>query len=199
MTRQTSVEAYNAIKESGVLGEREWQTYHILFNYGPMTQAECWDKMPRFAHVPQRSITPRFARLLRKGFIKFLEEDGKPLKRHCKVSGRKCMVWDVTNASEAKPEQKHLTQLQQATLRIKELEAKIAWLEKSPKRPSHPYHIALETAGHRLIRDLDGDVDIFRMDNGTHNGPECELCHQKWCHHCMPDISSCSGKQTSLP
>ena len=54
----------------------------------------------------------------------------------------------------------------------------------------YPYHTLLENLGHRLIRDESG-VDIFRLDAGYHNGPECELCGEKWCHHCQPNAEPC--------
>ena len=41
---------------------------------------------------------------------------------------------------------------------------------------THPFHIQLEQAGHKLIRDETGDVDIFICDFDAHNGPGCELC-----------------------
>lgn len=56
---------------------------------------------------------------------------------------------------------------------------------------NHPYHSELENAGHRLIRSEDGTVDIFRLDSGYHNGPECELCGETWCQHCRRDIEPC--------
>lgn len=37
MTRDTSIEAYHAIKESGLLSAKRWQVYDILFEHGPLT------------------------------------------------------------------------------------------------------------------------------------------------------------------
>lgn len=51
------------------------------------------------------------------------------------------------------------------------------------------FYRRLERAGHKLIRDEDGDIDIWRMDADVHNGPGCELCEMNWCHHCR-DIYS---------
>lgn len=65
-------------------------------------------------------------------------------------------------------------------------------MSETIKPLTHPYHIALEAAGHKLIRDEDGDVDIFRLDANFHNGPECELCGETWCHHCKEDIEPCN-------
>jgi hypothetical protein len=126
--RQTSTEAYEAIRASGCLGERTWQTYATLFKHGPMTQAECWQAIPLAQSVPQRSITPRFAQLLRKGFIRYLTDlDCKPIKRKCAVSGKLCMVWDVTDSAMPVEEAKQaVTRLQRASARIAALEKSLA-------------------------------------------------------------------------
>jgi len=57
---------------------------------------------------------------------------------------------------------------------------------------THHFHIALEAAGHKLKRDEDGEVDIFALESGTHNGPECVLCGDSWCHHCGGTIEPCA-------
>lgn len=51
---------------------------------------------------------------------------------------------------------------------------------------------------HDLYLDEDGDIDIFRLDEGYHNGPECRRCGDIWCHHCEPnkeDEECPSGQQ----
>ena len=45
------------------------------------------------------------------------------------------------------------------------------------------FHEKLEAAGHTLIRNEDGSVDIMQHCTGIHNGPGCSNCHQSWCHH----------------
>lgn len=40
---------------------------------------------------------------------------------------------------------------------------------------------------HKFIKKY-GEIDIFRLNEGIHNGPECELCHKTACHHCYPYI-----------
>lgn len=56
------------------------------------------------------------------------------------------------------------------------------------------YEPLLEEAGHVLKRDEDGDIDLFVMDAGYHNGPGCVNCHDSWCHHCCDEIEPCVGK-----
>lgn len=56
------------------------------------------------------------------------------------------------------------------------------------------YHAELEAAGHELIREESGEIDILRLSIGYHNGPECKKCGQTWCEHCRPTIRKCCGK-----
>lgn len=45
-----------------------------------------------------------------------------------------------------------------------------------------------------VLDDFDGDdswldePDIFRLDAGYCNGPECKRCGRMECHHCKPGI-----------
>jgi len=38
-------------------------------------------------------------------------------------------------------------------------------------------------------------IDIFRLSEYHHNGPECRLCGRKVCHHCHPEVyaEECPG------
>jgi len=59
---------------------------------------------------------------------------------------------------------------------------------------THPFHIQLEMAGHKLKRyEDDGEVDIFAYESGFCNGPKCVLCGESWCHHCGGRIIRCTG------
>lgn len=52
-----------------------------------------------------------------------------------------------------------------------------------------------EELGHKLQRDEDGDIDVFAVDSGFHNGPACEACRDSWCHHCTSadELKPCPG------
>lgn len=52
------------------------------------------------------------------------------------------------------------------------------------KRTDQDFYNALEEAGHKLVRNEDGEIDIWQCDSGYHNGPGCEKCHKTWCEHC---------------
>ena len=53
---------------------------------------------------------------------------------------------------------------------------------------------------HDWYTDEDGDIDIFRLDYGIHNGPQCRRCHEAFCYHCDRGIwdEPCSSQQLEL-
>lgn len=119
--RQTSIETYHAVKNSGLIGIKQFQVYGILFASDPLTQSEVLQLMTHKDEFTQHSITPRFAELERAGVI------GRVEKRVCRVTGRKCWTWTTTNrqpvAPERKPSKDQIIQQQQD--RIRALEAKL--------------------------------------------------------------------------
>ena len=46
------------------------------------------------------------------------------------------------------------------------------------------------TKRHLWYKDENGNIDEWRVDNGVHNGPECQICHTAFCEHCTPDWST---------
>lgn len=42
-------------------------------------------------------------------------------------------------------------------------------------------------AKHDWYTDEDGSIDVWRVDSGIHNGPECKRCGYSFCHHCNSD------------
>lgn len=91
MIRQTSVDAYNMIKENGLLSQRRFEVYDVLFNHGPLTQGETCDKITPGWKRSNQSYTPRFAELKKLGVIIEIGE------RECSITGRKALSWDVTD------------------------------------------------------------------------------------------------------
>lgn len=65
------------------------------------------------------------------------------------------------------------------------------------------FYAKLESLGHKLRRDEDGDIDSFACDADTHNGPACEICEEGWCVHCewkkMDKLKPCSGPPPEVP
>lgn len=93
-TRATSAEAYQEIKDSGLLSKRRFDVYEELYLGGPGTQTEVvhrlWAKIPGKKMVGQPSFTPRFAELERLGVI---VETGE---RQCTITGKRCIEWETT-------------------------------------------------------------------------------------------------------
>ena len=100
MIRDTSIQAYNTIKENGLLSRRRFQVYDTLYKFGPLTQNEAFKEIAKKDTVTQQSIGPRFAELLRAGAI---QEVGKTL---CSITGNLCIKWDVTKKIPVKVEKK---------------------------------------------------------------------------------------------
>lgn len=95
MTRETSVDVYNQIKDEGLLGNLQMSVYTALRGKEPMTQGECAAWL--FPSFQRHDIAPRFAELKRFGVLK---ECGK---RPCRVTGRVCYVWQLTESVAMKP------------------------------------------------------------------------------------------------
>lgn len=89
MARETSAEAYQLIKNNGLLSRRRFQVYDALYHYGPMTTGEIWRRLsPSGAQL--NSISPRTAELKDRGVIRTIGE------RKCSVTGMNVLLWDVT-------------------------------------------------------------------------------------------------------
>ena len=89
--RQTSTEAYHAIRDQGLLSQRRFEVYETLVMYGPATAGEMVAAArARGIEALRHSLIPRLAELKTLGVIKEVGE------RPCKRSGHNCVVWDVT-------------------------------------------------------------------------------------------------------
>jgi len=85
MTRRTSIEAYERVKESGVLSRRRFQTYDILFKHGPLTGSEV------SAACGIYGLWKRCSELLAFGLVEVVGE------KKCQFSGMTVSLWDVTD------------------------------------------------------------------------------------------------------
>ena len=116
MTRQTSIDAYNKIREDGLLGKLQLEVYGLLFDHGPLTQGELWDRFMR--EHQGHSISPRFAELHALGVIHPIGE------RACRFSGVNAILWDVTDQL---PNERLKKETKEQI--IKRLEAQITFLQ----------------------------------------------------------------------
>jgi hypothetical protein len=88
MIRKTSIEAYRAIIESGLLPRRRLEVYQFVYEHGPTTIRETWKALG-----PERttgSYSTRFSELRDQGVIEEIGERFDP------VTGMTVILWDVT-------------------------------------------------------------------------------------------------------
>lgn len=96
MIRETSVEAYNTIRDKGMLSKRRWEAYDGLYKYGPCTGNELLRKIINqengyHAVRTQTNIITRLSELRDMGCVKELGDTT------CSVTKMKVILWDVTN------------------------------------------------------------------------------------------------------
>lgn len=98
MTRQTSIDAYNEIKESGLLSHRRFEVYETLFNIGPATAGEiskAQNKTSNFAKGDNSHA--RLCELRDLGVVKEIMEV------KCTVTGMRVIQWGITDKLPSKP------------------------------------------------------------------------------------------------
>ena len=86
-TRQTSMDAYINLIESGVLAEKNKIVYKHLFHGGATTQKNT----ERLFNDTTYTLRPRFSQLEKMGLIKAVGYEA------CIETGKKNMLWDVTD------------------------------------------------------------------------------------------------------
>src|SRR5579871_3487639 len=90
--RQTSIQAFNTIKENGLLATRQLEVYECIFENGPLTSGEAFKIMNQKS--PLRNLTQsraRFTELRELGVIYEVRT------RICSVTGMNVIEWDVTD------------------------------------------------------------------------------------------------------
>lgn len=120
MIRKTSIDTYNAIKEDGLLGRLQFAVYDVIFKHGPLTQNELHRYY--FADTQPRNVQPRVSELVDFGVVVAVGE------RDCKITERRCIIWDVTENLPVKPKKKPSKDQIIANLkaRVADLEAQLA-------------------------------------------------------------------------
>lgn len=91
MVRETSIEAYNYIKENGFISKARFDVYEHLFYHGPCTAKQVVIAFVSSGIDLRGTVTPRFSELKNLGIIK---EVGTT---KCEESGHRVILWDVTN------------------------------------------------------------------------------------------------------
>lgn len=131
MIRATSIAAYEHIRDRGLLSRERFRVYAALYRQGESTSGETFDAIRREAQATgdlsqQRSpLSQSRARFTELREIGVIEEAGE---RECRISGRRCIVWRITDRVPAGPMVRQRGQLAEARERIRALDAKIAEL-----------------------------------------------------------------------
>lgn len=94
--RETSIDAYHHIIESGVLGEAQRSVYKALVELGPSTGSEINYYMNKGRNPSHSNIVTRLGELRDMGAVKEL---GKVV---CPVTKMKVIQWDITGDSPVK-------------------------------------------------------------------------------------------------
>jgi hypothetical protein len=106
--RDTSIEAFNTIKENGLLSQNRQRVYSIIFKNGPLTGAQVaalfYSKYGRTS--ASETIRNRITELRNFGVVK---EVGKTIDVN---TAMKVLVWDVTSKLPIKLERKAKTKCQ---------------------------------------------------------------------------------------
>jgi hypothetical protein len=131
MTRQTSVEAYQRIKDDGLLKGRHLELYEILFEQGPLTANQAFDVLAarRGGDFRYDSNTrARFTELRNMGVIDEVGTTKDP------VTGFRVIQWDVTDRVPARGERAErkpavMDAVTEMAERLEKLEAEVARLK----------------------------------------------------------------------
>lgn len=170
MTQTTSIEAFNALKHSGILGKLQLELASAILGAPGKTQAEY---AAQFHDREQRSITPRFAELLQMGVIR--QEDA----RKCEITGRKAATFVPTYAEPkklaVKPRRRDIEeQLKDARDTIdrlivsnRRLRARLGGLVSShgPELGLNDERIPVEPISRKKQRDLMFENDRLKREN----------------------------------
>lgn len=89
MVRQTSIDAYNTIKENGFLSRARWLVYDALYKNGPLTRSEVDSVLTMGCY--KSHVSARLCELRDMGVVSEIGE------RQCSVSGQNVILWDVTS------------------------------------------------------------------------------------------------------
>jgi hypothetical protein len=89
VVRETSLEAFEYIRENGLLSKRRWQVYEYVFRHGPCTAAQVVFGL-RQPQEQSGTYNTRLSELERMGLIKELGETV------CQFTNRTVILWDVT-------------------------------------------------------------------------------------------------------
>lgn len=118
--RDTSISAFNYIKENGILSKRRWEVYEVLFYNGPLTGNELFALMGKEKKTYQSNVVTRLGELRDMGAV---VEIGSKIDS---ITGMTVILWDVTSLV---PVRLNKDSKKTSKQRIKELEEQVKVLE----------------------------------------------------------------------
>ncbi len=116
--RRTSIQAYQYILSSGILGQRRTTAYRLLYANGPATAQE----LQKVSNVP--GIWKRLSELREMGVAYEVQQ------RTCHATGRQAIEWDLTNAMPTEPYSKPDSPMAKLKVENKRLRKRITELEE---------------------------------------------------------------------
>lgn len=106
MTRQTSIDVFNQIREEGLLSRMRWLVYSWLYDNGPATGRELNEGMGiPHAHVRLHELRNRQA----------VVELGN---RKCRITGQTSIEWDVTGNLPVEPVEEEALHVKVYTIKV---------------------------------------------------------------------------------
>ena len=111
--RQTSIDCFNQIKNSGLLSKRRFETFEAIMKIAPCTASEVQHSINY--HNGGRDCMKRISELRDRGVI--YEKDVRP----CKVTGRNVIEWDLTDRLPVNVKSSNKTKQQKKNLALNSL------------------------------------------------------------------------------
>lgn len=105
MVRDTSIEVYHQIHDEGLLSNRRLQVWDCIFEHGPMTASQVFQKLNI-----KTNQSGRLTELAEMGVIR------ETHKGSCPVTGREVYFWKTTNVLPVKPKKITLKEQKEAVL-----------------------------------------------------------------------------------
>jgi len=91
--RKTSIEAYKRIKDEGLLSQRRWQVYDLLYKHGPMTGSQLAIEFK----TKYGSLAPNAGNMVtRLGELRDAGAAEELGTRICPITSHRAIIWDVT-------------------------------------------------------------------------------------------------------
>jgi hypothetical protein len=141
VVRNTSLRTYQQIKDEGLLTKYNWHTYDLVFRHGPLTANQMMQKAkdedPTMTHQALENIGRRLSDLRDQGALTEVAEVD------CPITGRPCILWDVTDALPVKPERKVDTPEGQVA-KIEAIDANIAKLQARREKELHKLRLMVQ-------------------------------------------------------